>query len=283
MPESLQRDLHSNGATPEPDANEHQAPEITFDEQFYPARPKRFRPSARRSLKRRFAERRSGGEQVTDNRDLVDWLVEHSMLADANRLASQLSGQGCDVAEPVRAPGPARGAGARVGVVHRLSAVVRHAQRGVAICRRWPTAGCGRRSGGSASTPCTPARSSRPAASTAAASRPRSTATSTASAWTSTPSSAPRSSSARCARPRPSTRARSSTTSSRATPARARTSAWPRWATPTTRASTTWSRSTRTTGTCCRRSRRAATARTWTPRPRRSSSAAATSSAACSG
>ena len=80
--------------TPEPDANEHQAPEITFDEQFYPARPKRFRPSARRSLKRRFAERRSGSEQVTDNRELVDWLVEHSMLADANRLATQLSGQG---------------------------------------------------------------------------------------------------------------------------------------------------------------------------------------------
>src|SRR3954452_10063764 len=90
LPESLQRDLHSNGADPQADAAGHQPPEITYDEQFYPARPKRFRPSARSSLKRRIAERRSASEQIADSPEQVEWLVEHSMLADANRLATQL-------------------------------------------------------------------------------------------------------------------------------------------------------------------------------------------------
>lgn len=72
---------------------EHQAPEITYDEQFFPARPKRFRPSARRSLRRRLADRR-GDEELADSREYVEWLVEESMLYDANRLATQLSGTG---------------------------------------------------------------------------------------------------------------------------------------------------------------------------------------------
>ena len=113
----------------------------------------------------------------------------------------------------------------------------------------------------------------RPAASTGAGSRRRSTATSTASACRSTPSSGPRRSSGCSAPPPRSTRARSSTTSSPATPARARTSASPRWATATTPASTTWSRSRPSTGTCCPTCRRTATASTSTSRPRRRSSA----------
>src|SRR3954447_15639008 len=100
MPESLQRDL------PVTDASEHQAPEITYDEQFYPARPKRFRPSARRTAKRRAADRRGGEQEITDYREYVEWLVEESMLADANRLATQLSGQGSMWQNPFAHPDP---------------------------------------------------------------------------------------------------------------------------------------------------------------------------------
>lgn len=81
------------GPAAEQPTQEHQAPEITYDEQFFPARPKRFRPSARRSLRRRLADRR-GGDEMADNREYVEWLVEESMLYDANRLATQLSGTG---------------------------------------------------------------------------------------------------------------------------------------------------------------------------------------------
>jgi trehalose synthase len=84
---------------------EHQAPEITFDEKFYPARPKRFRPSARRSLRRRLADR-LGGDSIADNREYVEWLVEESMLHDANRLATQLSGQGSMWQNPFAHPDP---------------------------------------------------------------------------------------------------------------------------------------------------------------------------------
>ena len=84
---------------------EHQAPEITFDEQFYPARPKQFRPSARRSLRRRLADR-LGGDDIADNREYVEWLVEQSMLHDANRLATQLSGSGGMWQNPFAHPDP---------------------------------------------------------------------------------------------------------------------------------------------------------------------------------
>jgi trehalose synthase len=93
--------------TRENDDAEHHAPEITYDEQFYPARPKRFRPSARRSLRRRISDRLTGeGDAVADNREYVEWLVEESMLQDANRLASQLSGQGSMWQNPYAHPDP---------------------------------------------------------------------------------------------------------------------------------------------------------------------------------
>ena len=86
---------------------EHHAPEITYDEQFYPARPRRLRPSARRSLRRRISDRLSGdGDAVADNREYVEWLVEASMLTDANRLATQLSGQGSMWQNPYAHPDP---------------------------------------------------------------------------------------------------------------------------------------------------------------------------------
>src|SRR3954465_449958 len=103
---SLDRPLLTDEPT---DDGEHHAPDITYDEQFYPARPRRFRPSARRSLARRISDRLSGdssGETVADNREYVEWLVEQSMLSDANRLASQLSGTGSMWQNPYAHPDP---------------------------------------------------------------------------------------------------------------------------------------------------------------------------------
>ncbi|RKS77938.1 trehalose synthase [Motilibacter peucedani] len=70
---------------------EHDASEITYDEQRYPARPQRLRPRA---------QLRGGGTRRTDwraadgtNPSYVQWLVSQSMLADADVLSRQLSGQ----------------------------------------------------------------------------------------------------------------------------------------------------------------------------------------------
>jgi trehalose synthase len=77
-----------------PPTEEHRLiPEITYDEHLYPARPRRLRPSARRVLRDII---RSGLSGATDgsNDSYVKWLVEQSMLHDAQALATQLSGQG---------------------------------------------------------------------------------------------------------------------------------------------------------------------------------------------
>ena len=67
-----------------------ESPEITFDEQFYPARPKALRPIARR---RQFFAARPSLEFDGRNPTYVDWLRNQSMLGDANTMARQLSGQ----------------------------------------------------------------------------------------------------------------------------------------------------------------------------------------------
>ncbi|PPK93395.1 trehalose synthase [Kineococcus xinjiangensis] len=71
---------------------EHDAPEITYDESRYPRRPQRLRPRAQL--------RGGGGRRTTDprtadggNPTYVQWLVGQSMLADADVLSRQLSGQ----------------------------------------------------------------------------------------------------------------------------------------------------------------------------------------------
>ena len=107
--ESPDRDQEPRATRSRVKKEERHAPEITYDEQFYPARPRRFRPSARRSLRRRISDRLTGdgdGAPVADNRAYVEWLVEESMLADANRLASQLSGQGSMWQNPYAHPDP---------------------------------------------------------------------------------------------------------------------------------------------------------------------------------
>src|SRR3954463_3957087 len=102
LPDSPQHDF------PEPDephAQGHQPPEITFDEQFYPARPRRLRPSARRAL-RDVSRSGTSGEPTADNPAYVPWLVEESMLWDAKQLAIQLSGQGSMWQNPFAHPDP---------------------------------------------------------------------------------------------------------------------------------------------------------------------------------
>ncbi|MEU4419926.1 maltose alpha-D-glucosyltransferase [Actinoplanes sp. NPDC024001] len=70
---------------------EHDATEITYDEQRYPARPNRLR--SRAQVRR--PERRSTDWRTADgtNPSYVQWLVGQSMLADADVLGRQLSGQ----------------------------------------------------------------------------------------------------------------------------------------------------------------------------------------------
>ena len=180
-----------------PPTEEHRLiPEITYDEHLYPARPRRLRPSARRVLRDIIRSGLSGATDGT-NDSYVKWLVEQSMLHDAQALATQLSGQGSMWQNPFAASRPARRGRARGGVVHRLPAVVHHPQRRVVPVgsgRPRAVAGVSARS---ASTPSTPGRSSWRAASTAGARPARSTATSTASACRSTRRSGPRTSSAR--------------------------------------------------------------------------------------
>ena len=82
--------------TPE-ETVEHEASEVTYDEQRFPARPQRLRqrqrPRPRTQL--RSAPRRVSDPRAADgsNPAYVNWLVGQSMLADADVLSRQLSGQ----------------------------------------------------------------------------------------------------------------------------------------------------------------------------------------------
>ncbi|MGC7153235.1 maltose alpha-D-glucosyltransferase [Paenarthrobacter ureafaciens] len=80
----------SNGTSGEETVEETEVPEVSFDEQFYPARPKALRPVARR---RQFFAARPSLEFDGLNKTYVDWLRNQSMLGDANTMARQLSGQ----------------------------------------------------------------------------------------------------------------------------------------------------------------------------------------------
>ena len=81
----------------------HVASEITYDEQFYPARPRRLTPTARRILRR---PTEAEGEPNAGNPKYVAWLVDESMLNDANALAKQLSGSGNMLQNPFAHPDP---------------------------------------------------------------------------------------------------------------------------------------------------------------------------------
>ncbi|QMU84765.1 maltose alpha-D-glucosyltransferase [Paenarthrobacter ureafaciens] len=88
--DSTELNESSNGTSGEETVEETEVPEVSFDEQFYPARPKALRPVARR---RQFFAARPSLEFDGLNKTYVDWLRNQSMLGDANTMARQLSGQ----------------------------------------------------------------------------------------------------------------------------------------------------------------------------------------------
>lgn len=85
------------------EAPEALVPEITFDEQFYPARPRSLRPKARR---RHFVPGQPPFEPDARNSVYVEWLRNQSMLGDAKVLARQLSGQASMWQNPYAYPNP---------------------------------------------------------------------------------------------------------------------------------------------------------------------------------
>jgi trehalose synthase len=80
--------------------------EITYDEQFYPARPRRLRPSARRQSLAAVVPDPVDGPPDASNPGYVSWLRDQSMLRDANQIATQLSGQGSMWQNPFAHPDP---------------------------------------------------------------------------------------------------------------------------------------------------------------------------------
>src|SRR6478735_3494315 len=85
----------------------HEASEISYDENFYPARPKRLRPRGR--LRDLFALRPKAervGKPTGVNSAYVAWLLGESMLEDAKAFATQFSGQGSMWQNPFANPDP---------------------------------------------------------------------------------------------------------------------------------------------------------------------------------
>ncbi|TPG32676.1 maltose alpha-D-glucosyltransferase [Mycolicibacterium hodleri] len=87
----------------------HEPTEITYDEHRHPARPRtlRFRPKVKAPFARRSVAQ--DGSATGDNPAYVSWLLAQSMLADANEISQQFSGQGSMWQNPFANPNP-RGA-----------------------------------------------------------------------------------------------------------------------------------------------------------------------------
>ncbi|MEU6251273.1 maltose alpha-D-glucosyltransferase [Streptomyces sp. NPDC047043] len=93
-------------AAAEQQQTEHGPTEITYSEQFYPARPRALRPRARLRPQGQPSQRERGGEPDGTNPDYVAWLRHHSMLQDARDLSVQLTGQGSMWQNPFARPDP---------------------------------------------------------------------------------------------------------------------------------------------------------------------------------
>jgi trehalose synthase len=90
---------------PAPEA--HEPSEISYDEQRYPARPRRLRPKGRlRDLFTIGPRAERTGRARGDNSAYVSWLIERSMLEDAKRFATLFSGQGSMWQNPYANPDP---------------------------------------------------------------------------------------------------------------------------------------------------------------------------------
>jgi trehalose synthase len=100
----------SQPAVSDPDDQGNEPTEITFDEHLHPARPRalqRHRPRVRAPFTRRSLAQ--DGEPDGANPAYVSWLLSQSMLADANEISQQFSGQGSMWQNPYAEPSP-RGA-----------------------------------------------------------------------------------------------------------------------------------------------------------------------------
>jgi trehalose synthase len=97
----------------EPHQSQHEPTEITYSEQFYPARPRALRPRARlRPPEQQPPPHERSGEPVGTNAAYVAWLRHQSMLQDARELAVQLTGQGSMWQNPFARPDPKAAVGA---------------------------------------------------------------------------------------------------------------------------------------------------------------------------
>ena len=96
----------SQAAESDPEDQGNEPTEITFDEHLHPARPRalRYRPRVRAPFTRRSLAQ--DGEPAGDNPAYVSWLLSQSMLADANEISQQFSGQGSMWQNPYATPSP---------------------------------------------------------------------------------------------------------------------------------------------------------------------------------
>jgi trehalose synthase len=99
----------SQTAESDPEDQANEPADITFDEHLHPARPRalRFRPRVKAPFERRSLAQ--DGPPTGDNPAYVNWLLSQSMLADANAISQQFSGQGSMWQNPYATPNP-RGA-----------------------------------------------------------------------------------------------------------------------------------------------------------------------------
>ena len=96
----------SEAGEPDPDDQASVDPlEVTYDEQFYPARPRALRPRARRRAQPT-PDAASPFTPDARNAAYVAWLEDLSMLHDANVLSRQLSGQAAMWANSYAHPDP---------------------------------------------------------------------------------------------------------------------------------------------------------------------------------
>lgn len=125
------RDMAESERIPVEEVAAHEPSETTYDEQFYPARPRRLKPIARRVSR---TEPDIEGDPVAANPRYIKWLVEASMLHDANAIARQLSGTGNMFQNPFAHPDP-RAALTRASVwytAYPLSFITRKGQSFIA-------------------------------------------------------------------------------------------------------------------------------------------------------
>ena len=88
------------------DEHAHEPSEVTYAEYFHPARPKslRYRTRVKQSFERHTVK--TDGQPKGTNPAYVSWLLSQSMLADANTISRQFSGQGSMWQNPFANPDP---------------------------------------------------------------------------------------------------------------------------------------------------------------------------------